>query len=261
MENNFTELGIVKGLGQIYEIDKVWYDEGLEKLRSIGANFEKITARNIAFARNNVPIDHHLNRRGNWIVEEIVFGLNGIKNPVIILKNGPVYCNAKKAAEATKSHGPFYIDEPELEMSDQIRRIESRWDRALTKINKSEMKLLKEGEMNPMQLQTFQLPRNETFRLEVEELVKIDIDKLSDPEYFNSLSGEMQTAAILLKDQVNEYANKVLRKRNIMMPVMILENKETRAHAQPLWIGSATPGCGSCIVGCICGNWMRGVKD
>src|SRR3989338_7584625 len=159
MKKDFADLGFVKDLGQIYEINNVWYDEGLEKLKEIGASFEKITARNIAFARSNVPIDHHLNQKGNWILEEIVFGLDGIKNPVVVLKNGPVYCNAKKAAGSIKSNCPFYIDKPGLKMPDQTSYLGTRWDVRLATLNKKEMELLKEGRIDPMQLQTFQLQK------------------------------------------------------------------------------------------------------
>ena len=41
MKKDFADLGFVKDLGQIYEINNVWYDEGLEKLKEIGASFEK----------------------------------------------------------------------------------------------------------------------------------------------------------------------------------------------------------------------------
>src|SRR3989338_8779691 len=92
----------IPDLGYIHEESDVWYDVGLKRLQEKGIDFLKITARNTALARLQAPFDHEINKRGNWLAQEIVFGLPGVTNPVIILGAGPAYWNPEELAAAYK---------------------------------------------------------------------------------------------------------------------------------------------------------------
>lgn len=256
------ELAYIEKLGVIHEIADVWYDVGLKKLEALGADFTKLTARNTALARIHLPFDHEFNQRGNWVAHEIVFGLDGM-NPVLLLEPGPVFYNPENIAQANKNGQDFYIDNPQLVLPSGIKIFGKQWDEALVALVREEKELLKRREITPFELRTFELPSSENFRIETQELTKIHTDRIKDLDYFYTLSESAQVAVVLFKDQVRRYAEEILLRSLILNMPVILPRRgildKDHPYAQPLWLGSLSIGCGSCIVGCVCGNWMRGV--
>jgi hypothetical protein len=250
----------VPGLGVVHEIRDAWYDDGLAALAEYGASFLDYTARNSAYARRLVPLEHDLNARGNWVAAEIAFGLPGLEHALLVIGPGPVYANARHARRAYGEGRELDLRQPTLELPAEMRQWGDSWDAALARLCRAERQLLARGEARPSELRVLELPHAENFFIESEELAALDDDALDDAERFAALAPPLQVAALVFRDQGPGYARDVLLPATVLNLVMMLPQRPaTHPYAQPLWLGSVTPGCGSCLVGCVCGSWMRGL--
>jgi hypothetical protein len=250
----------VPGLGVVHEVRDAWYDEGLAALAEDGASFLDYTARNSAYARRRLPLEHDLNARGNWVAAEIAFGLPGLDHPLLVLGPGPVYANPRHARRAYEEGRELDLREPTLELPAEVRRWGDSWDVALARLCRAEHELLARGEARPSELRVLELPHAENFFIESEELAALDENAGDDLGRFAALAPPLQVAALVFGDQGPRYARDVLLPAMVLnLVVMLPQQPAPHPYAQPLWLGSVTPGCGSCLVGCVCGSWMRGL--
>jgi hypothetical protein len=249
----------VPGLGVVHEIRDAWYDDGLAALAEDGASFLDYTARNSADARRRVPLEHDLNARGNWVAAEIAFGLPGLEHPLLVLGPGPVYANPRHARRAYEEGRELDLRQA-LELPAEMRQWGDSWDVALVRLCRTERQLLARGDATPGGLRVLELPHADNFFIESEELAALDEDVLEDAGRFAALPPPLRVAALVFGDQGPGYARDVLLPATVLnLLVMLPQRPASHPYAQPLWLGSVTPGCGSCLVGCVCGSWMRGL--
>jgi hypothetical protein len=162
------------------EIHDVWYDDGLAALAEEGASFLDYTARNSAYARRRVPLEHDLNARGNWVAAEIAFGLPGLDHPLLVLGPGPVYANPRHARRAYEDGRELDLRQPALELPAEMRQWGDSWDGALTRLCRADREQLARGQARPSELRVLELPHAENFFIESEELAALDDDVLED---------------------------------------------------------------------------------
>jgi hypothetical protein len=250
----------VPGVGVVHEIRDSWYDDGLAALAEDGASFLDYTARNSAYARRRVPLEHDLNARGNWVAAEIAFGLPGLERPLLVLGPGPVYANPRHARRAYEEGRELDLRQPALELPAEMMQWGDSWDVALARLCRADRQLLARGDASPGELRVLELPHVENFFIESEELAALDEDALDDAERFAALPPPLRVAALVFGDQGPGYARDVLLPATVLnLLVMLPAPRAPHPYAQPLWFGSVTPGCGSCLVGCVCGSWIRGL--
>ena len=223
----------VKDLGEIVEANSVPYDEGRKILKGVGADVSKMTARNTAYARSVLGKDHEFSRNGNWIVEEVIYNLKGIENPVLLLTPGPVYHNPKIATDYHRNGKEIKLSDKRLAMPEDLKQYGKNWSEAIAKMAKKDY-------ASPLEALAFELPAHKTFEIPVEELLGLNTDRLSDPKYFKNLSKETQVAAVLWKDQTKAYAEKVLKPKGIENVPFWLVSKddaksEKSAFSRALW--------------------------
>jgi hypothetical protein len=146
-----------------------------------------------------------------------------------------------------------------------MRQWGDSWDVALARLCRAKRQLLARGDTSPGELRVLELPHAENFFIESEELAALDesvLDEsvLDDADRFAALAPALQVAAFVFRDQGPGYARDVLLPATVLnLLVMLPQRPAPHPYAQPLWLGSVTPGCGSCLVGCVCGSWIRGL--
>lgn len=248
----------INDLGTMQEIFDIPYGIGRQRLEEIGADFSKMTPRNMAFARIQLGTDHYFNQDGNWVVAEIIDNLNGFENPILFLGQGPVYNDPEAATIAhkklfnrlmfTTSRVPL---NSVLFIPENLKEYGDKWEEIIINLTKLEAEALENEKINPLEMHTFELPRdtaltippgNKFFMIPVDELITIETEKLSDPSYFNKISKEAQVAAVLFKDQTQSYAEKVLKKagaKGIQFSMLSKKHSKKRKEAvsEPLWMG------------------------
>ncbi|MGH8983989.1 MAG: hypothetical protein ACRDY6_08975 [Acidimicrobiia bacterium] len=146
---------------------------GLAALVEDGASFLDYTARNSAYARRRVPLEHDLNARGNWVAAEIAVGLPGLERPLLVLGPGAVYANPRHARRAYEEGRELDLRQPALELPAEMRQWGASWDVPLARMCRVERQLLARGDASPGELRILELPHVENFFIESEELATL----------------------------------------------------------------------------------------
>lgn len=250
----FYEPVFIPELGYLYEVPDVGYHKGLTEAKKRNIDFTKMTARNTAHIRLSLPPQHPANKKGNWIFAEIAYHVPDFPHPILILGDGPVFHTSLEVDMAYTAGTDFFCS--------------GSWTSALSALAKKENEMVKKG-MNRLDAKTFPLPTSANMWIPVETMMNVETNRLGDEVYVRTLPIELQIAAFLFQDLTSSYAKDVLFPALILKMLIMLQNRAhkkeppdmpKKTYAEPLWLGSITPGCGSCLVGCLCGNWMRGIQ-
>jgi len=258
------EPAYVKNLGTIVEAENVDYATGRNLIKGNGADFSKMTARNTAYGRIMLGKDHDFSRNGNWIVEEVIYNLKDIENPVLYLGQGPIYNNPKIATESHRKGNEFLIASRKLVMPEDIQQYGRNWQEAIANLARNEANALKAKKISPLEMLTFELPMHETFEISVDNLAEVEAGKLSNPTYFNNLPKEIQIASVLLKDQIKDYARFLKESGVRKVPFWLVDKNnaknEKSAFSRALWFWGIDDGSDFDGDGLVYDDRVRGVQ-